>query len=304
MAERQPERRDATRDRTLWRSGVYAVERVFDAFHARPLGIVVFVSSVALLLYLQVQTQGAIRAEAVAQGRQVDQPARVASFVTDVFVRAGDVVERGTPLVELSSHFIDRELARLDAEVEKLLRESQLAQARLLVEEQRWLDPGVRLRPDRPSLERPTDALYAKELAVLQTRRRQLLDDVAGLAVKSDRAGRVVQVAAPGTVVAAGGSVASLAPEYAEEIVAYVPASTQPRSIEVGASVRISRPVRACAGTGEVLRRGAAVEEAPGQLRSLLRLPVHGMPVYISVPAGCDLGIGQTLTVEFARSVM
>lgn len=288
----------------MWRSVAHGVERVFDAFRARPFGILVFAASAALLLYLQVESDGAIRAEAVAYGQQVDQPARVASFVTDVYVRAGDLVEAGTPLVDLSSHFIDRELAQLDAEVQKLMRESQLAQARLVVEEQRWLDPKVRLRPDRPSLERPTEALYAKELAVLQTRRRQLLEDRDGLTVKSTAAGRVLHVAAPGTAVAAGASVAALAPEFAQEIVAYVPASTQPGSIAVGAPVRISRPVRACTGSAQVIRRGAAVEEAPGQLRGMLRLPVHGMPVYISVPVGCDLGVGQTLTVEFARSVM
>lgn len=281
-----------------------AIERVFDAFRARPLGVLVFLGSAFLLVYMQIETQGAIRADAVARGQSVDQPAQVASFVTAVYVHPGDAVEAGTPLVDLSPHFIDRELARLDAEVEKLLRESTLAQARLLVEEQRWLSPSLRLRPDRPSLEKPTEALYAKELGLLQTRRRQLLDDRASLTVKSSRAGRVVSVVSPGSAVAAGGSVASLTPEFAQEIVAYVPSSTQPESIAVGASVRVSRPARACAGTGAVLRRGAAVEEAPGQLRGLLRLPVHGMPVYISIPPGCNLGVGQVLTVEFTRAVM
>jgi multidrug efflux pump subunit AcrA (membrane-fusion protein) len=221
-----------------------------------------------------------------------------------VYVRAGDAVEAGAPLVDLSPHFIDRELAQLDAEVEKLLRESTLAQARLLVEEQRWLSPGLRLRPDRPSLEKPTEALYAKELAVLQTRRRQLLEDLTNLTIKSSRDGRVVLVAAPGSAVAAGSSVVSLAPQFAEEIVAYVPSNTHPESIAVGAPVRISQPARSCTGQAEVLRRGGAVEEAPGQLSGLLRLPVHGMPVYISVPQGCSLGIGQVLTVEFTRAVM
>ena len=292
------------RDRSIWRTGVHAVERVFDAFRARPLGILVFLGSAALLVYLQIESRGAIRAEAVAQASRIDHPARVSSFVTNVYVRPGDLVEAGAPLVDLSSHFIDRELAQLDAEVEKLLHESSLARARLLVEEQRWLDPNLRMRPDRPSLERPTEALFAKELAVLQTRRRQLAEDLASLTVKSSHAGRVALVATLGTAVAPGGSVASLSPEFAQEIVAYVPSNTQPESIAVGASVRIARPARVCRGDGEVLRRGASVEEAPGQLQGLLRMPVHGMPVYISVPDGCHLGSGQTLTVEFARSVM
>lgn len=286
------------------RAVFHAVERVFDAFRARPLGIVVFASSVALLLFLQLQGQGAIRADAVARGQQVDHPARVASFVTDVYVKAGDSIDAGAPLVELSPHFIDRELEQLDAEVEKLLRERSLAQARLLVEEQRWLSPDLRLRPDRPSLEKPTEALYAKEIELLQTRRRQLLSDRSNLTVKSTRAGRVVVVVAPGSAVAAGASVASLSPEFAEEIVAYVPANTNPRSIEIGAPVRIAKPVRACTHPARVLRRGAAVEEAPGQLQGLLRLPVHGMPVYISIPSECSLGVGQVLSVEFTRAVM
>jgi multidrug resistance efflux pump len=292
------------RTRSLWRSASHGVQRLFDALRARPLGIAVFAGSVFLLLYLQVESQGAIRAEAVAHGLQVDHPARVASFVTTAYVHSGDLVEAGAPLVDLSSHFIDRELARLDAEVEKLIHESTLAQARLLVEEQRWLNPNMRLRPDRPSLEHPTEALYAKEMAVLHTRRKQLIEDREQLTIKSARDGRVVSVAAPGSAVAAGGSVASIAPEFAQEIVAYVPSSTQPENIAIGATVRIARPARACIGTGTVLRLGAAVEEAPGQLWSLLRLPVHGMPVYISVPEDCSLGIGQTLTVEFARRVM
>lgn len=292
------------RNRTAWRSIVHATGRVFDAFRARPLGIVVFAASAALLLYLQMDTRGALRAQAVASGLQIDQPARVSSFVTTVYVRPGDVVMPGTPLVDLSSHFIDRELARLDAEVEKLVRESQLAQARLLVEEQRWLDPKLRTPPDRPSLEGPTQELYARELAVLQTRRRQLLDDRSALTVKSDAAGRVVSVVPAGTAVAEGAAVASLVQEFAEEIVAYVPPSTRPAAITVGAKVRIAQPTRLCSGSGEVLRRGAAVEEAPGQLQGLLRLPLHGMPVFISVPPGCHLGIGQTLTVEFARASM
>ncbi len=294
----------AGQTRSMWRSATHTVERGFDALRARPLGILVFLGSAALLLYMQVESQGSIRVEAVARAQQVDHPARVSSFVTTVYVHTGDVVGAGAPLVDLSSHFIDRELAQLDAEVEKLIHESTLAQARLLVDEQRWLRPSLRLRPDRPSLEKPMEALYAKELAVLHTRRRQLLEDRKELTIKSTRDGRIVSVAAPGSAVAAGGSVASIAPEFASEIVAYLPSSTLPEHIAIGAKVRIARPVGACARTAKVLRRGAVVEEAPGQLRGLLRLPLHGMPVYISVPAGCSLGIGQTLTVEFARAVM
>lgn len=278
--------------------------RAFDALGARPFGIVVFGLSVVLLVYLQIGVVGSIRAEAVALAPIVDHPARVASFVTEVFVQAGDAVDVGTPLVELSPHFINRDLGRIDVEVQKLLQESKLAQARLLVEEQRWLNPQLRLRPDRPSLERPTEALYAKELEVMQMRRTLLLEDRAGLTITANFPGRVVAIAAMGSSIAIGSSVASVSPEYAREIVAYVPSGMGPAAIAIGAAVHIARPARACRGAAEVLRRGATVEEAPGQLRNLFRFPVHGLPVYISIPSDCQLGVGQVLSVEFARAVM
>jgi len=264
----------------------------------------VFLGSIGLLVYLQTSSLSAFRADAVAEAQAVDQPARVSSFVMAVYVLPGDTVDVGAPLVDLSPHFIDRELEQIDAEIEKLLRESQLAQARLLVEEQRWLSPSMRLRPDRPSLERPTEALYAKELGVLQTRRDQLLADRSGLTIESSHAGRVVRVVPPGSSVAAGSSVASVVAEYAEEIVAYVPAETDPAAIAPGAPVYIARPALSCRGVGRVLRRGAAVEAAPSQLRNLFRFPVHGMPVHVSIPPDCRLGVGQVLSVEFPRAVM
>jgi multidrug resistance efflux pump len=289
---------------SIWRATQRGGDRLSDAISARPLGIVVFGCSLALLIYLQLGMQGSIRAEAVAHAQRVDHPARVASYVTRVYVRPGDSVEVGAPLVELSPHFINRELSRIDAEVQKLLHESQLAQAKLVVKEQRWVEPGMRMRPDRPSLEAPTEALYARELAVLQTRRNQLLEDREGLTIIASRNGRVVTVAVPGASVAASSSVASLNPELATEIVAYVPAETPPNSVASGAPVRIVQVGNGCSGRAEVLRRGAGVEEAPGQLRSFFRFPVHGMPIYISVPDSCELGVGQVLTVEFPRSVL
>ena len=278
--------------------------RMFEALGARPIGIVVFSMSVVMLMYLQVGVAGSIRADAVALAATVDQPARVASFVTEVYVRPDDAVDVGTPMVELSAHFIERELGQVDAEVKKLLQESKLAQARLLVEEQRWLSPEMRMRPDRPSLESPTDLLYAREVAVLQTRRRQLLEDREQLTISSSLHGRIVTVALAGSAVAMGGSVASVSPEYAQEIVAYVSPDVRPANITVGAPVHISRPAHACQGTAEVLRRGASVAQAPGQLMNLFRFPVHGLPVYISIPSDCELGVGQVLSVEFARAVM
>jgi hypothetical protein len=68
--------------------------------------------------------------------------------------------------------------------------------------------------------------------------------------------------------------------------------------------VYIARPALSCRGTGRVLRRGASVEEGPSQLKNLFRFPVHGMPVYVSIPPDCRLGVGQVLSVEFPRVVM
>jgi multidrug efflux pump subunit AcrA (membrane-fusion protein) len=294
----------AGRTQATWHALLRTSDRVFDAISARPLGIVVFAASLALLLFLETGMRVSIRAEAVADAQSVDHPARIASFVDHVYVRPGDSVEVGAPLVDLSPHFIDRELSRVDAEIEKLLQEAQLAQAELIVREQRWVDPDMRMRPDRPSLEDPTAALYARELAVLQTRRNQLLEDRAGLTISAHTAGRVVSVAPQGASVAVSTSVATLNPDLATEIVAYVPADTPPESIAAGTPVRLVRSGPECSGNAEVLRRGAGVAEAPGQLRNLFRFPVHGLPVYISVPARCALGVGQVLTVEFQRAVM
>ena len=289
-----------------WDAATRGIDRVFDSFSTRPLGIVVFIGSALLLLQLQMGQWGAIRAEAVATAQHVDHPARVASYVTQVFVHAGDPVDVGTPLVELSSHFIDRELARVDAEIAKLLHERSLAQARLLVDEQRWLNPNMRMRPQQPSLEQPTEALFASELSLMQIRRSQLLGDRDALTIKSSRVGRVIEVAISGSSVAEGTSVASVVPEYAEEIIAYVAPNTEATSIRAGTRVQISRPLASadCRAQAEVLRRGAAVAEAPEQLRSLFRFPVHGMPVHISIPTGCQLGVGQIVTVEFSKAVM
>jgi hypothetical protein len=53
-----------------------------------------------------------------------------------------------------------------------------------------------------------------------------------------------------------------------------------------------------------VLRRGAAVQDAPAQLTNFLRFPVHGMPVYISIPSDCSIGVGQVLAVQFAKATI
>lgn len=274
-----------------------------ERLNARPLGVVVFGASVALLVVLQSTQVGRFRARAVAEATAVQHSALIASFVAEVYVRPGDRVEPGTPLAELSPHFVERELAQVTAEIEQVLHEAELARAQLVVDEERWLDPQLRQRPSRPSLRGQTDALYAAQLELLRTRRSQLLEDRSHLTLASRAAGRVIFVAPPGSPVAIGTPVATVTPEHAEEIVAYVPAATDPALIEPGTEARVlDSQLAACRALGAVQRRGAAVIQAPAQLEGFLRIPVHGMPVYISIPDGCELGVGQVLSVEFAKA--
>lgn len=281
-----------------------SLDRGFERISARPLSLLVFLASVALLVYLQTSSLGHFRARAVARAVAVEHPALAASFVSKVYVQLGDRVESGAPLVELSPYFVERELGQLNAEIEQLLHERNLARARLLVREDRWLTPELRLRPNRPSLEAPTESLYSAQLKVLQTRRSQLQDTRQQLTIASEISGRIALIAAAGNPVAIGGSVAAVIPDHAEEIVAYLPADTDPAQIEAGLPVRIARRSESCRGDGTILRIGALVEQMPGQLNNFLGILAHGLPVYISVPADCELGVGQVISVEFARAGM
>ena len=278
------------------------LSRSFERLSIRPLSIAVFAGSVLLLVNLQSSQLGRFRARAVAQAQVVEHPARFDSFVARLHVRVGDHVEPGMPLAELSPHFIERELARVNAEIEQLLREAELARAELVVDEERWLNEELRRRPSRPSLRSQSDAVYTAQLELLRVRRDQLQEDRTQLTVKSQALGRVSALLPQGSPVAVGTLIAQVSPEFADEIVAYVPARTDAALVERGVTAHLlETQMAACRGTGTVLRRGPGVVEAPGQLRGFLRMPVHGMPVYISVPAGCELGLGQVLTVEFPK---
>ena len=272
-----------------------------ESLGVHPLGLAVFVGSTFLLMQLSLFTFGSLRLQGVGSAQVVDHPSRAASFVVAVFVQRGDRVDEGQPLVELSPYFIDQRVARFDAEIEELLNKSKLAQAELVVSEQRWIAPGLRSRPQMPSLERPTAEFYAKQLAVLRTRRRTLLDDRNSLTVRSSSAGRIAVLPWLGASIAEGASVASVLPDHAEEIVAFLPPTTDPSAVSEGAEARVIGVVdTACRSVGRVLRLGASVETAPEQLRGLLGLPVHGTAVYISLPTSCVLGIGQVVSVELS----
>ena len=279
-----------------------AIRRGFDRLSARPLSIVVFVASVVLLVQLQSGQQGRFHARGVASATSVQHPALVASYVSSILVRVGDRVEPGAPLAELSPHFIDRELTQIELEVKQLLEEAELARVELAVDEERWLDRGLRRQPQRPSIRRETEAVFAARLGQLHGRRKQLLEDRDLLVVLSHADGRVQFILDSGASVALGTTIATVVPERADEIVAYVPAETDPTQILPGSEVRIvNAGVSGCRESGTIRRFGASVLEAPGQLRGPLRFPLYGLPVYLSVPEGCELGVGQVVAVEFAR---
>lgn len=272
---------------------------LFDRLGMRPLGVLVFAGSTYLLLQLIGLTGTSVRVDAVAVGTMVEHPSKVASFSTGVFVKPGDYVDIGTPLVELSPYFLDQKISRLNGEIEQLINESKLAQAQLVVKEERWIEPSMRLRPNRPSLESPTSEFYAKQIESLKMRRNMLIQDRDSLLIKSDFSGVVERVTWPGAAVAEGESVATVMPEFAEEIVAYVEPTIDPGMIDSGASVEIVGAEGShCNDIAIIRRRGASVEVAPAQLKTFLGGRVHGMPVHISVPEACRLGNGQIVTVD------
>jgi biotin carboxyl carrier protein len=280
-----------------------AADRGFERLSARPLGIIVFAASIALLVMLQTSQVGRFRVRALAEAHIVEHPAVVQTIVHRVHVRPGDSVEVGDLMIELSPLFVDNQLAELDAKIEQAQREARLAAAELLIEEERWLNAADRRRPSRPTLARETDEFHAARIEYLKTRRATLLSDREQLAIKSSLQGRVVAAMPLGASVNVGTSVVTVTSDHAEEIVAYVPAETDPVLVEIGTRARLLKTqVAGCRTYGTVLRTGAAVVEAPGQLRGFLRLPMHGMPVHISVPEGCELGVGQLLAVEFSKA--
>ena len=288
------------RNRTVGERLLRGTDSFFDSVGLRPLGIIVFAASVFALSQLLSMSVSSVRADAVATARIIDHPARVDSYATAVFVKPGDLVDVGTPLVELSPHFIDQDLQELAHETEQVINESRLAQAKLVVDEERWLAPGLRTMPKRPSLEKPTEEYFAKRIEVLNARREALLADRDALTVHSTFRGLVSQVAGLGTWVPAGSSVASVMPEYAEEIIAYVPANSNPGMIPDDSAVYIiGTEIAECRAPARIQRRGAVVEEAPGQLTRMFRGAVHGRPFHISIPENCTLGNGQTLALDF-----
>ena len=263
----------------------------FDVIGLRPVGIVVFAASTILFFYLIGLSAGTIHADGVAVAGRVDHPAPVSSFVTRVFVKRGDRVEVGMSLVELSPDEIDQDLARTDFEIEQLTHEAGLANTRSSdtvapVDPQHWI--GLEARVE-----------------MLKLRRARLLEDRAALTVTSNFAGIISEVTWLGALIPKRASVASVMPEFAEEIVVYVPATSDASAIANGATTYMTNAVTPeCRAPGKVRTRGAKVEQAPGQLRQFLGNAVHGMPVHITIPRDCRLVNGQVVALNFRDGVI
>ena len=245
-------------------------DRIFDMIGARPLGIVVFAGSAVFFLYVMSLSAAATRADGIAVAGVIHHPAMVSSFTTAVFVRPGDRVEVGAPLVELSPRFLDQEAERIDLEIARLQSEQ-------------------------------TASTYLEaRLETLHVRRTRIMEQREGLVVTANAVGIVSDVASLGAAIAEGSSVAEVMPAFAEEIVAYVPPSIDPSRIARGVSTYlVGSDSEACRAAGHVRNRGAQVEEAPKQLTHFLGLAVHGMPVHVTLPPGCRLINGQALALSF-----
>jgi multidrug efflux pump subunit AcrA (membrane-fusion protein) len=290
----------ASKQRPLKIRLIRASDTLFDILGLRPLGILVFAGSALLFLYVIGLSAGATRADAVAVAGLVNHPSLVSSFTTQVFVKPGDRVEVGAPLVELSSHFIDQDLERIDLELDLLVNESKLRRAQH-DEDRLRLEATTRAESSKASVvDRLAEAHFEKQIAVLRHRRKSLIEKRDALVVTAHSSGIVADVTRVGASIAEGASVASVMPPFAEEIVAYVAPTIDPSRIEKGvAAYLLGASTEDCQAPGRVRNRGARVEEAPKQLTQLMGLAIHGMPVHITIPRDCRLINGQVLALNF-----
>ena len=147
-----------------------------------------------------------------------------------------------------------------------------------------------------------TARLHEKQLELLQSQREDLTQRIERLEVRASSGGVVASVLGQGSPVSPGVSVARLVPARATEVVAYLPPETNPQAAATPARVMIAQSDgSACAG--ELERRvGAEVTMVPGAGESILAGafggPSYGLPVHISLPAECQLGVGQRVWVS------
>ena len=81
---------------------------------------------------------------------------------------------------------------------------------------------------------------------------------------------------------------------------AYAPPHTNPLELRAGTPVAVT--ASGCPAEAVILRIGAQVVQAPDQLQTRLLSPVQGLPVHISIPEGCSLGIGQVAQADLLTS--
>ncbi len=274
-------------------------ERVNDALGVRPVALMVLVASGFLLIQLTGSAAGQFRVRAVGHAAEVAHAAPLRTTIAEVAVAAGDRIEPGQLLMRLSPEPVDRERAEVERGLEVVAAEARLASLQVQVDEETWLDPEVRSRRGRPSLGPAQRALHEARRAALEQRRDELESLRGALEVRAELAGIVLRVAPNGAGVDRGDELVSIVPARATEVVAYIASDTDPEAIAIGAPAWLEGA--ACSARGRVLRSGARVEEAPGQLRELSVLPVFGVPVFLTVPEGCSLGVGQVVTARFAR---
>lgn len=290
----------ALNNRPLKARLIRSSDAFFDILGMRPLGIFVFAGSALLCLHVIGLSAGATRADAVAVAGLVNHPSLVSSFTTQVFVKPGDRVEIGAPLVELSSHFINQQIERIDLELDLVINESKLRSAQQSEDQLRLMAISRGESSNGSAIDRLSKAHFEKQIAVLQYRKIGLIRKQGALVVTASSSGIVAEVKGVGASIAEGASVASIMPPFAEEIVAYVSPTIDPSRIKAGVAVYLlNASTSHCQAPGRVRNRGARVKTAPKQLTQMMGLAIHGMPVHVTIPRDCRLINGQVLALNF-----
>jgi multidrug resistance efflux pump len=194
--------------------------------------------------------------------------------------------------------------AQWTAEGERTGAEQAVAVARAAGALSGDLQNAVKAVEDRTSLADRLRQAKAAEVDLLRTKREGLLEDLSHLTIAARIAGRVKSVLQQGAPVDAEVSVATLVPLAATELVAYVPPEKNLVGLTEGTPVYVRST---CSGDSKVLRLGGGVVEAPEQLTNLLgrsfsSRALYGMPVRVSLPAGCAYGVGEALTVDIPET--
>lgn len=359
------------------------VDVVHERIGARPLHLVVFAAALGVLGLLHSGSRGTLLVPAVGYAPNMEHPSPAATWVDQVFVLPGDRVEKGAPLLTLATTLIEREIAVIDAGIDRLHKEAEMnlsrlsqeyvdkqlslqgqlddsarakARAKALEERMRRLSDatgtlrerlnerlqdrtarvedlektelmhetyvataeeasllarseddlarGLRRRLEsRPELIKLSEtmlAYYEASIRELQEQRNGLMDALRQSTVLARASGRVEYVLPAGASAALGMPVAAIVPDHASEIVAYLPARTNPLEFTPGAKAVIT--AAGCPAEGTLKRTGGNVVEAPLHLQTRLFTSVFGLPAYISVPEECRIGVGQTLSVQLERA--